>query len=236
MYRVGEALARRDEPPHQVFRRVLEAIPEGWQHPEATSARIVYLGRNYATEHFAPSRWTLRAPLRVWRTDVGSVEVAHEEASAVAADPFLAEERELLETIASRLGDYLEWKHQELVGERIGAAEEHWRWRQRFAERIAAHIDPSRWGVEHVYLTGSTQDGSAGPGSDIDLVVVFRGDEAQRRELQAWLEGWSLCLAEVAKEHTGYPMETGLLDVRFVDQMKPLDVARQSLRELALRR
>jgi len=39
------------------------------------------------------------------------------------------------EIIAHRIGEYLEWKQRELGGERLGASPEHWRWRQRFAER-----------------------------------------------------------------------------------------------------
>jgi hypothetical protein len=238
LYRVGEALSRRADPPHQVFRGVLEAMPEGWQHPDQTRARISYLGRTYASPGFAESKWQLRAPLRVWQTEVGSIEVVYAPEAGFDVDPFLTEERQLLETIAKRLGEYLEWKHQELVGERIGASrgEEHWRWRQRFAERLAARIEPERWGVERVYLAGSTEEGTAGPGSDIDLVIVFRGTEEQRTGLQQWLEGWSLCLAEVAHDHTGYTFDRGALDVRFVDELPTSHAASTPLRELRLAR
>ncbi|MGE5112532.1 MAG: nucleotidyltransferase domain-containing protein, partial [Acidobacteriaceae bacterium] len=129
--------------------------------------------------------------------------------------PFLREEQELLDNIAHRIGEYLEWKQRELGSERLGAAPEHWRWRQRFAERIAASIDPVRFGVEAVYLFGSTELGNAGAGSDIDLIVVCGGDAQQKRNLQVWLEGWSLCLAEISFQLYGLP-STGLLDVRFL--------------------
>jgi predicted nucleotidyltransferase len=99
---------------------------------------------------------------------------------------------------------------------RRGSAPEHWRWRQRFAERIAATIDPTRFGVRAVYLFGSTEAGSAGVGSDIDLMVVFEGDAQQESELRAWLEDWSLCLAEVSFQLYGVPSK-GLLDVKLLD-------------------
>ena len=57
--------------------------------------------------------------------------------------------------------------------------------------------------------------GNAGVGSDIDLIVVCRGDAQQKRELQSWLEGWSLCLAEVSFQLYGLP-SSGLLDVKFL--------------------
>ncbi len=93
--------------------------------------------------------------------------------------------------------------------------EDHWRWRLRMAEQIAAEVDPMRFGIAALYVFGSTKNATAGPKSDIDLLVHFRGDEATRRALEHWLEGWSLCLSEVNFLRTGYRTE-GLLDVHIV--------------------
>src|SRR5262249_26229131 len=151
-----------------------------------------------------------------WRTTVGAIEVFYKTTKPDAWEgPFLHEERELLDNIAHRLGEYLEWKQRELGGERLGAAPEHWRWRQRIAERLAASIDPDRFGVHAVYLYGSTESGEAGPGSDIDIMLVFDGDAEQERVLRAWLEGWSLCLAEISFQIYGLP-STGLLDAKIL--------------------
>jgi hypothetical protein len=103
-------------------------------------------------------------------------------------------------------------------------AEDHWRWRLRMAQKVAADLDPARFGVVALYVFGSTKNASAGPGSDIDLILHFRGTPEQRRELELWLEGWSLCLAEMNFLRTGYRSE-GLLDVHFVTDA---DIARQS--------
>jgi hypothetical protein len=83
------------------------------------------------------------------------------------------------------------------------------------AEQIAASLDPDRFGIEALYLIGSTKNATAGPGSDLDLIVHFRGSPEQRAELRAWLEGWSLCLAELNYLRTGY-RSPGLLDLHFV--------------------
>lgn len=99
-----------------------------------------------------------------------------------------------------------------------------WRWRHYMAERIAARLDPKRFGVKNIYLFGSTNNGTAGPGSDIDLLVHFVGDEQQREELMNWLNGWSLSLAEMNYLKTGYQSE-GLLDVHIVTDE---DIARKT--------
>jgi hypothetical protein len=93
--------------------------------------------------------------------------------------------------------------------------EDHWRWRLRMAEQIAAGLDSARFGVRAMYVFGSTKNATAGPGSDIDLLVHFEGTPEQRRQLDLWLEGWSLCLAEMNFLRTGYKIG-GLLDIHFV--------------------
>jgi pyruvate,water dikinase len=93
--------------------------------------------------------------------------------------------------------------------------EGHWRWRLRMAERIAAQVEPDRFGVVTMYVFGSAKNATAGPGSDLDLLVHFRGTLAQREALQTWLEGWSLCLDEMNYLRTGY-RAGGLLDVHIV--------------------
>jgi hypothetical protein len=216
LYAVISALSRRDEPPTTVFNWILKAIPPAWQYPEDTTARIEYFGRTHALEDFVETPWRMRSSISIWRTQVGAIEVNYKREKPTAWEgPFLREEQELLDNIAHRIGEYLEWKQRELGGERLGAAPEHWRWRQRFAERIAACIDQDRFGVQDVYLFGSTEVGDAGVGSDIDLLVVYGGNADKQKELQLWLEGWSLCLAEISFQLYGLPSE-GLLDVRFV--------------------
>jgi pyruvate, water dikinase len=99
--------------------------------------------------------------------------------------------------------------------EMLHLTEEHWRWRLRMAEYLAAQLDGERFGVKALYIFGSTKNATAGPGSDIDLLVHVDGDVEQRHALEAWLEGWSLCLSEMNYLRTGYETE-GLLDVHYV--------------------
>lgn len=119
----------------------------------------------------------------------------------------------LAETDPSHTGTTSPPRHP--LGSPARTATESWRWRQRMAERIAARVDPVDAGVVAVYLFGSVKNGTAGPGSDIDLLIHFRGDAAQRERLERWLRGWSECLAELNYLRTGYDVGT-LLDVHFV--------------------
>ena len=93
--------------------------------------------------------------------------------------------------------------------------ERFWRWRFQMVERMARSLDADRFGVVNLYVFGSTKNATAGPASDIDVLIHFRGTAEQLAQLQNWLEGWSLCLAETNYMQTGY-RTGGLLDVHIV--------------------
>jgi predicted nucleotidyltransferase len=89
------------------------------------------------------------------------------------------------------------------------------RWRMLMVERIASELDSERFGVAGFYVFGSTKTASAGPMSDIDVLIHFCGTPSQREMLLHWFEGWSLCLAEMNYLRTGYRTQD-LLDVHIV--------------------
>ena len=103
----------------------------------------------------------------------------------------------------------------ELIAGQESRSDVSWIWRLRMAEYIASQLDGNRFGVEGFYVFGSTKNATAGLKSDIDILVHFRGSEAQRKDLEIWLEGWSLCLDEMNYLRTGYRIG-GLLDVHIV--------------------
>ena len=110
------------------------------------------------------------------------------------------------------------------VTTRSRTSEEHSRWRYRMAQGIAQQLDPATFGVKAFYIIGSTKNATAGPQSDIDLLIHFEGLEGQRRDLLLWLEGWSRCLAEMNFFRTGYRCD-GLLDVHLITD---IDIAQHS--------
>jgi pyruvate,water dikinase len=93
--------------------------------------------------------------------------------------------------------------------------ENYWAWRLKMAEHIASQLDPKRFGVVAIYVFGSSKNATAGPASDIDLLVHFDGTAEQRDALLVWFEGWSLSLDEMNFLRTGY-RTGGLLDVHII--------------------
>ncbi len=94
---------------------------------------------------------------------------------------------------------------------------DHWQWRHYMASQVAETMDFDAFGVKGVYLFGSTNTGTTGMGSDIDLIIHVEdeGSSPRKSSLLCWLDGWSRALARINYLHTGYQCEH-LLDAHLV--------------------
>ncbi|MBI5265855.1 MAG: pyruvate, phosphate dikinase [candidate division Zixibacteria bacterium] len=119
-----------------------------------------------------------------------------------------------------------------------------WKWRLQMAEKIASELDLARFGVAACWVYGSTKNATAGPHSDIDLIVQFRGSTDQRRLLEFWLDGWNSSLSEINYQRTGFRVKK-IVDVQLVSDEEVarktghaarIDAMTDPARPLAIRR
>lgn len=107
-YAVQDILASSDQSIEIVCRRLIEVIPDGWQRPELCQVRITVGTSHYTSSGFAETPWTLSADVLVQDLVVGYLTVCYTQgAGGEPGGPFLAEESQLLQAIADRLGNYL---------------------------------------------------------------------------------------------------------------------------------
>ena len=92
---------------------------------------------------------------------------------------------------------------------------DHSRWRREKINQIISSLDPDRFAIVGIYLAGSVKDETAGPASDIDLIIHFRGTREQEEDLIAWFNEWSRKLDIENQERTGITTG-GLLDVHVI--------------------
>jgi diguanylate cyclase (GGDEF)-like protein/PAS domain S-box-containing protein len=107
---ISELAARTDFSLGSLCQELVNILPQSWQYPEITCARIVIGEQEFHTENFAASEWMLSAPITV-PGDGGKVEVCYLQRRAEEDEgPFLKEERQLIDAIAERLGQIADLK------------------------------------------------------------------------------------------------------------------------------
>lgn len=114
LYAIARLLERSDEPMDDVLRQVLVTLCDAWQHPEATQAAIVLEGHGYVSRAAEPVIASQACPIIARGAIVGRLEVAYVEPRPDCDEgPFLHEERQLLNVVAQRLGEYVERRQDE---------------------------------------------------------------------------------------------------------------------------
>ncbi len=126
----------------EMLQSIVDLLPPAWQYPEITSARITLDGRAYTTEGFKVSALMQSEDIVVRGEKRGSIEVVYtRETPELDEEPFLKDERRLIETVAGHVG---------LVIERRKAEEDrlHLEGQLRHADRLAT-IGQLAAGVAH---------------------------------------------------------------------------------------
>ncbi|MEI7451256.1 MAG: PAS domain S-box protein, partial [Desulfomonile sp.] len=112
LFGISKIIENRDLSLDETFQGVLDLIPQGWQYPRITSATIILQDREFKTESFAAPVSKQSADIIVYGKISGILEVGYlEEPPVIDEGPFLKEERDLIDTIAARLGRILERNH-----------------------------------------------------------------------------------------------------------------------------
>lgn len=234
LYKVQEIIYD-NLPIDEFLMEIVKHIWGGWQYPVITRVRITYDKKIYKESGWTETEWVQSADIVINDKVFGKIEVFYIAfKQLIGSSQFLPEEQKLLNTIAANISTYifnkkllktLETLEKEVSQEEIKdenpngllpvQADIHWIWRNEMVHKIAEKLDLEEFGIEAMYLIGSTKNATSGPASDIDLLLHFRGNESQERELKAWFNGWSLCLSEINFMKTGY-QTNGLIDLHLI--------------------
>ncbi len=114
LYAIAKTAAVPDVSLGELCQKTAEIIPPSWQYPEITCARILIHDQEYETANFKKTKWLQAADIIEYGNKAGTVEVYYlEEVPVLYEGPFLKEERDLIEGIAERLGNFIERKQTE---------------------------------------------------------------------------------------------------------------------------
>ena len=114
LYAVSDLSTKPNITTEDLVRGTVDLIPMAWQYPDITCARINLDYGTYVSPDFEETEWIQFGPIVVNGKNVGSVDVCYkQEMPELDEGPFTKEERNLLNAIALRLGEYLERKLSE---------------------------------------------------------------------------------------------------------------------------
>ena len=108
LYEVEQICSQADVPLDEVCRKVVAAIPPGWQYPDVCCAMIEHGDRVYTSPGFKLTEWAQATEITVQDRVEGRVVVCYlEERPREDVGPFLKEEERLIRTIAERLSHFI---------------------------------------------------------------------------------------------------------------------------------
>lgn len=98
----------------EIMQGVVDLIPPGWQYPAITCVRIILQGQEYRTKNFKETNWKQTSDIIVHNESIGVMDVFYlEERPESYGGPFLKEERNLINALATQLGEFRERKQGE---------------------------------------------------------------------------------------------------------------------------
>jgi len=114
IYKISH-LVEKENQLSKIIQGTANILSESWQYPEITYASISLDGQKYKTDNYEETKWNQRSDLLVSGKQAGFVEVGYlEKTSEEAEDPFLQEERNLLDAVSERLGRIIERKQAQI--------------------------------------------------------------------------------------------------------------------------
>ncbi len=101
---VSNILLDEDSPLTTILQNIVDVLPDGWQFPEVTAARIYYAGTNLSTSNYEQSVYNQLTETKTESGSLISIEVVYlKQTPEYDEGPFLREERSLITMLASMI-------------------------------------------------------------------------------------------------------------------------------------
>ncbi len=113
LYKLETIIEKHDDL-EEIIRDFVLQLPPAYQHPKSTCARIQINDQEYKTPNFQETEWIQAAPIVAGGDTVGAIEIYYLDEENDW--PFLKEEQNMLDNVASRLGLLIErtWAQEAL--------------------------------------------------------------------------------------------------------------------------
>jgi hypothetical protein len=101
-------ILREGKSTDETLQSIAYILPDGWQYPEFTTARIRYGDQEYRSKEFKATGWVQREEFTTIENNRGSIEIYYTKSFPDADEgPFLKEERDLIENLTHIIEGHL---------------------------------------------------------------------------------------------------------------------------------
>ncbi|KAF0131977.1 MAG: pyruvate phosphate dikinase PEP/pyruvate-binding protein [Bacteroidetes bacterium] len=101
-------IIRENRPPEETLKHIAMILPDGWQYPASTGARIMYDGHFYLSPNFNLTEWKQIQEFSTIDDKKGFIEISYAKEFPTADEgPFLAEERDLIFNLSNMICGYI---------------------------------------------------------------------------------------------------------------------------------
>jgi CheY-like chemotaxis protein len=101
-------ILKEGKPIEETLQQITLLLPAAWQYPEFTNARIKYLDKIFETPEFQETTWKMMQEFNTIDDENGTIEIFYNKEFSIENEgPFLKEERDLIQNIASLITGYI---------------------------------------------------------------------------------------------------------------------------------
>jgi len=101
-------ILKEGKPIEETLQQIALLLPAAWQYPEYTNARIKFLDKIFETPEFQETTWKMIQEFNTIDDENGTIEIFYNKEFSIENEgPFLKEERDLIQNIASLITGYI---------------------------------------------------------------------------------------------------------------------------------
>ena len=101
-------ILKGNKPIEDMLDEICHILPNAWQYPEHTAARIRYGKKDYVTSKFKKTNWVQRRMFETLDDKEGTIEIFYlKDFPVIDEGPFMKEERHLINNLAALIAGYL---------------------------------------------------------------------------------------------------------------------------------
>ncbi|MDD3687107.1 MAG: hypothetical protein PHE56_10125 [Bacteroidales bacterium] len=173
---------------YSVFHELIEILSNAFLYPHLVRINISYRDMNIKSAYFQSSKNLISTKLIENGEDAGEIKVYYCHDVSNSGNPFLSEEREMLDAVAIRVNAFLSFLKRDKINDN---PEIFSNIRLGICLNAVNSLDFELYQIKNIYLAGSVKNMNAGAGSDIDLIIHDEGDETCRAKVKTWFSAWS---------------------------------------------